>query len=147
MATAEGVSIDFNSINFTVNGTPQPQGSIRAFMPKGAKHPVLTTDNVKLKPWRQEVSVMALLARGFGNRDPLKCAIYLRVKFIFAKPKSIKPSVTEKLTKPDVDKLLRGLFDALTGILFHDDSQVVWVDANKEFGLPERTEVEVLWRK
>ena len=32
-------------------------------------------------------------------------------------------------TKPDVDNLLKSLFDALTGLLFHDEAQVcdLWV--------------------
>jgi hypothetical protein len=43
--------------------------------------------------------------------------------------------------KPDLDKCIRALNDALTGILWVDDGQVVGVSAKKLYGLPERTEV------
>ena len=41
--------------------------------------------------------------------------------------------VTEVTTKPDVDKLARAALDALTGVLWADDSQVVSLHAQKEY--------------
>ena len=46
-------------VEFTVHGTPQPQGSAKAFIPKGWKRAIITSDNRSLKPWRQDVSAMA----------------------------------------------------------------------------------------
>jgi Holliday junction resolvase RusA-like endonuclease len=40
------------------------------------------------------------------------------------------------LGKPDVDKLSRGVMDALTGIIFRDDSCVVTKRASKRYGRP-----------
>jgi len=34
-------------LTFFVPGIPAPQGSMRAFMPKGARFPVVTADNPK----------------------------------------------------------------------------------------------------
>ena len=48
-------------ISFTVLGRAEPQGSVRAFMIAGK--PRLTSDNKKMKPWRQQVGFMALSAR------------------------------------------------------------------------------------
>lgn len=133
-------------IAFTVYGKPQPQGSIRAFMPKGAKHPVLTSDNAKLKPWRQQVS--ATVWAEMTNKK-LRCldrsvAVRLSVIFYFAKPKSTKKSVIEKTTKPDLSKLIRAVEDGLIGIVYQDDSQIVeYGRCSKQFGIPERTEVSV----
>lgn len=46
--------------------------------------------------------------------------------------------------KPDLDKLLRALNDGLTGIAFHDDSQVVYIKATKRRAKPgEEIGVEV----
>lgn len=46
--------------------------------------------------------------------------------------------------KPDLDKLLRALNDGLTGVAFHDDSQVVNIAATKRRAEPgEETGVEV----
>ena len=50
------------TIQFTVLGVPQPQGSMRAIpTPKGAR---LASDNKAMRPWRQEVGWGALRARG-----------------------------------------------------------------------------------
>ena len=37
------------------------------------------------------------------------------------------------VTKPDTDKLLRGLFDALTGVVWNDDAQVTDVQVSKQY--------------
>lgn len=130
-------------MKFTVFGTPKPQGSLRAFIPKGWNRAVITTANKKLKPWRQDVSMVALLE--MNGRKPLECAIGVRCKFYFLKPKSTKKAVTEKITKPDIDKLLRGILDSLTGVCFKDDSQVVYCEVHKRFcDSMERAEIEVL---
>jgi Holliday junction resolvase RusA-like endonuclease len=132
-------------ISFTVFGTPIPQGSTKAFIPKGWTRAVITTDNKKLKPWRQQVSqaAMAALADAQGEMIPRGSPVQVVVHFFFAKPKSAKKATMEKTTKPDLDKLERALYDSLTGILFEDDSQIVLSCAQKAFGLPERTEIRV----
>jgi crossover junction endodeoxyribonuclease RusA len=128
-------------LNFTVYGLPQPQGSMRAFTPKGWKRPVLTSDNAKVKPWRQEIAgtARAIMARDrievFRREEP----VYVHAIFYFPRPKSAKKSVVHKTTKPDIDKLTRALHDALTGIVFEDDSQIVESKAAKYFGDPHVT--------
>lgn len=118
-------------VDFTVAGIPQPQGSARAFVPKGWKRAVITSDNAKLRPWRQDVSIMAREA--MGELQIVAGAVEVACYFYFQKPKSTKKSVTQKITKPDIDKLLRGVLDALTGVVFQDDSQVVFVTCEKLF--------------
>ena len=51
-------------IAFTIFGKPQPQGSLKAFRLRTARGPkvVLTSDNSALRPWRQQVSQVALEA-------------------------------------------------------------------------------------
>jgi crossover junction endodeoxyribonuclease RusA len=56
--------------------------------------------------------------------------------FFFERPERAKSSL--KTTKPDIDKLQRAALDALTGVLFEDDSQVVSVICTKDFGSPAR---------
>ena len=126
-------------IAFTVYGTPRPQGSTRAFIPKGWKRAVITTDNTKLKPWRQEVSGAAMAL----NPEVLCGAIVLCVDFFFKRPRSAPKARTMPTVKPDVDKLLRGILDACTGICYRDDAQVVQVFASKHYGDPERCEIKL----
>lgn len=129
-------------LHFTVQGKPQPQGSVRAFMPKGWTRPILTSDNKTLKPWRQDVSAHAREA--MEGSLPSESAIGVKINFFFLRPKSTKKSVVHKLTKPDVDKCARSILDSLTGICFMDDSQVVVLAAAKAFcEADERAEIEV----
>ncbi len=124
-------------IDFTVAGVPQPQGSAKAFIPKGWNRAVITSDNKKLRPWRQDVSMMAQEAMkkapGVPNWHVTDKAVEVACYFYFQKPKSAGRKVTRKITKPDIDKLLRGVLDALTGIVFRDDAQVVGVQCYKLF--------------
>lgn len=134
---------------FVVYGTPQPQGSTKAFIPKGWKRPIITSTNAKNKPWRQEVAGVALAEIEKLNVsfvDPFRPLmegqpVFASMEFFFDRPKSVKCS--HKTTKPDLDKLLRSVFDALTGVAFKDDSQVMCVEATKRFGSPARVEIKI----
>jgi hypothetical protein len=139
------------SLEFTVYGTPIPQGSTKAFLPKGWTRPIVTADNKKTKPWRQEIAGACLEAMGdkhhpaLGNTDLMPAGrnvpIRIEVRFFFPRPKSVK--ALDKTTKPDLDKLIRSALDALTGIAFDDDSQVTEVHACKLFGMPARMEIRI----
>ena len=127
------------TITFTVLGQPQPQGSVRAFMVGGKPH--LTSDNAKMKPWRQMVGVMALAER--PTQDvwaPKHAPVRVRLAFFLKAPakKRLLPAV-----KPDLDKLCRAALDSMTGILWVDDGQVVELYARKLYGIPARTDIEV----
>ena len=129
------------NLSFTVYGRPQPQGSAKSFIPKGWNRAVITTDNKTLKPWRQDVSDTACIQMRDGA--PSNEAIIVRVNFYFERPRSTSKKILSKITKPDVDKLARGILDSLTGIAFRDDAQVIALETYKHFGLPERAEIEV----
>lgn len=128
-------------ISFTVYGTPVPQGSMKAFMRPGSKFPVITSANKKLKPWRQEITGCAL--KVFRAPVLRPSALSVEIKFFLTKPESKSARVKYPSTKPDVDKLLRGVLDALTGVAYEDDSQVCRVVMEKNYGRPERAEITV----
>ena len=46
-------------------------------------------------------------------------------------------------TRPDVLKLARAIEDSLTGVLWHDDSQIVSEHLRKHYGEPARVVVTV----
>lgn len=129
-------------IRFTVIGKPEPQGSARAFYIKKLGRAVITSDNAKLKPWRQQVSGMAMEAMKGYQVQAAGTAIRVEARFYFDRPKSIKRTAL-KTTKPDADKLLRAILDALTGIVFNDDAQVTECFVTKSFGQPARVEIAV----
>jgi len=121
-------------MTFTVYGTPIPQGSTKAFTPKGWKRPVLTSDNARLKSWRQlvaEAAHLALLAQPAAERQLLLDAVTLTIAFALPRPLSLPKRITAHTRKPDIDKLVRAVADAVTGILFRDDAQIVQLTATK----------------
>src|SRR5580692_6328384 len=92
-------------LSFDVLGTPQSQGSIRAFMPKGWKRPTLTSTNKELKPWRQEVASNAHTAMMESFIEGcIEGPVRVEANFYFCRPKSRKKE-RHKTTKPDIDKL------------------------------------------
>jgi Holliday junction resolvase RusA-like endonuclease len=58
--------------------------------------------------------------------------VVLEVTFYLAKPKSNKLKEPSN-KKADLDKLVRAVNDALSGLVFYDDSQVVKILASKEW--------------
>ena len=133
-------------IRFTVYGEAASQGSTRAFTPKGWTRPIITSANKKLKPWRQEVSATALIAvkkarlKMYSRKVPVRVI----VDFFFLKPQSARKEELFKVTEPDVDKLSRGILDALQGIVYEHDAQVSQCWGNKYFGSPARAEIWVV---
>jgi Holliday junction resolvase RusA-like endonuclease len=126
---------------FTVYGKAEPQGSTRAFIPKGWNRAIITSDNPKLKSWRQELAKAAMSACRHKGVFPLPDAMAVVLTFIFAPPK--KPKSVYKTTRPDLDKLMRSTLDGMTGIVYDDDSQVVKAELSKGYGVPERVEIFV----
>lgn len=133
------------AVEFTVYGTPRPQGSMRQFAIKTptGPHYVMTSANRQLKPWRQQVSGEALTQRTESFSCLNEKPVALTLNFYFKRPKSAPKSRVMPTVKPDTDKLIRAILDALTGILYHDDAQVVKVTAMKHYGDPERVEIRV----
>jgi crossover junction endodeoxyribonuclease RusA len=123
---------------FVVYGKPEPQGSMKAFVVRG--RPIITSDNTSLKPWRQQVALAALAQMKGGT--PHDGAVEMQIDFYFDRPKSVKKTAL-KITRPDIDKLERAVLDALTGIAYKDDAQVVKVTKTKQYGSPARVEIAV----
>lgn len=117
---------------FTVFGVAQPQGSAKAFMPKNARFPIVTSDNPQLKGWRQLVAQAASRALE-GSGIFLEGPIQVCADFYLPRPKSIGGKPKAHLTRPDVDKLSRAIGDALTGVLYRDDSQITQLKVTKAY--------------
>ena len=95
--------------------------------------------SANLKPWREAVRQEAL-----KTGAPMAMgAVTVDLVFRFARPKGHFNAKGELrqiapmrvITKPDLDKLQRSTLDALTGVLFKDDSQVCAIFAIKCFCL------------
>ena len=133
-------------IKFTVYGTPATQGS------KIRTQYGVREDNPKLSQWRQQV---AEVAKREYSGEPFTGRLSLSL--IFHRPRSrsdygtgknadkLKASAPLEPTKrPDLTKLTRAVEDAMTGIIYHDDSQITHQIISKVFGSPACVEVTVI---
>jgi Holliday junction resolvase RusA-like endonuclease len=70
----------------------------------------------------------------------------MSVTFYLPKPKSAPRGLEWPAKKPDLSKLIRGVEDALTAIVYVDDSRIVVSHIEKRFAIdsPPRVEIEVL---
>jgi len=124
------------SISFIVLGEPAPEGSTRAFYIPKAKRTVVTHQNqTELDAWRSRVATEAQNVLNHREWTSDRASAYtVDVDFILPRPPSVPPHRRFHPTvRPDVDKLVRAINDALTGILFPDDCQVVSLRVTKDY--------------
>ena len=110
------------SIFFRVVGRPAPQGSKR-YVGRGRS----IEASKYLPAWREAVRNAA---REAYSGEPISEPVRVRIMFHLEKPKSTK-YVLAPAGKPDIDKLIRGCFDSMSGIIYADDKLVVSVEADK----------------
>ena len=123
-------------------GRAATQGSVRAIIPKHGTRPIVLHDQpAKLKAWRNDVREVVQRALDAEGTVAIGGALCIRVRFYLHPPKKMPKGRIAPEVKPDLDKLIRSLLDALTGVLYIDDAQVVVIDAAKLYGFPERTEL------
>lgn len=142
-----------NTLRFTVPGVPQTKGSTRAFVPKGWTRPVITNDNPRAKGWQQLIAEHATQALASSHLQPFAdSAVILDVWFYFPRPqKFLTPKYARvdvpHTTKPDADKALRVVKDALSRVVYRDDSRVIDAYVHKRYcALGEVPRVEITIR-
>lgn len=126
-------------INVFVPGKASPQGS-----KKHVGHGILVESCKEVGPWRERVA-LAVAAQGealIQKPEPVSVILH----FILPRPTSTSKKNTPPATKrPDLDKLVRAILDALTHILYEDDSQVNFVTATKRLAeLGETPGVQII---
>ena len=124
-----------DGVSFFVRGTPMPKGSTTK-MPGGAYVPAgSTTSRAKMGQWREDVRHEA--QRHMDGKPPFTGAVRLFVEFSLMPPRTTIRKYQwgwlPHTRKPDVDKLLRAVCDALTGVVWCDDAQVCVVALNKHY--------------
>jgi Holliday junction resolvase RusA-like endonuclease len=140
---------------FQIDGvTPQPAGSKKAFIPKSNEvklqvagggtgavnalnslRAVVVDANSKATPWKNHVAHVAkerMEARGL----PLATgALRMEIRIFVPRPQGHWTSKGElsaegrrkpfPISRPDLTKLVRGIEDAMTGIVYKDDAQII----------------------
>lgn len=140
-----------DALYFVVYGQPAPAGSKTVGFTKSGAH--FVRDSAKgSAQWKRTVAQKA--GEVMEGGDLLAGPLALTVTFHVPRPKghygtgrnagSVRSSAPEyPTTRPDTTKLLRAIEDALTGIVWRDDAQVVVQTARKLYGSPARVEITV----
>ena len=141
-------------LQFSVTGTPRPQGSktgrlvgkrirVGGQVAVVAPRVILTAGSSgkahdRLKEWRGRVATKAQVA--MAGAGLWTGPIVLECEFVFQRPpshlrkdgglRSGKP--LEHTYKPDLSKLVRAVEDALTRVIYHDDSQITDYGATRK---------------
>lgn len=138
------------SFRLVVYGTASPAGSKRV-VPAGGRpggRPLVVDASRGAAAWKRTVAQEAGAA--MQGRRLLEGPLAVTFTFVAARPKGhfgtrgLRPSAPSRpTTRPDVLKLARAVEDALTGIVWRDDAQIVDERLTKVYGEPARVEVEV----
>lgn len=129
------------ALSFTVPGIPVPQGSknttaLKAGGQYTGKVAVYEANAVKLKPWREGITLLArraVVKHGFWQ--VLEGPVVVGLRFYLPRPASVprlrRPFMT---VKPDLDKLTRAVLDALTTAkVYGDDARVIELHLYKNY--------------
>lgn len=142
-------------LDIIVLGKAETAGSKRAFRNPKTGRIIVTDDNPRGKGWKAQVADAARealdVAGNFGLYDG---ALFVEFTFYRPRPKGNFGSGRNAnvvrdtapaypVTKPDALKLARAVEDALTGVVWRDDSQIVDEVLRKRFGEPARVRVRV----
>ena len=131
-----------NTIEFWVSGKPAGSGSKTAYRtPKGKM--IVTPASKYQKPWQEAVKWGFLNSR-HANMVTLTCPLVVEITFFFVRSQShfgtgknagkLKNSAPKHPAKrPDIEKLARSTNDALTGLVWKDDSQIVDLHIYKRY--------------
>lgn len=144
-----------NNIRYKIvtNRAAVPKGSLSVGVSRTGKPFVRESAGDALRAFMAELGFMARSAR--GNNEIITGPVQVWVKVTLQRPKGhygtgknegqLKVSAPPHHTQwPDVDKLARGVLDALTGVVWRDDSQVTSLHIGKEWGDEPRTSVTVI---
>ena len=125
-------------LSFNIIGVPVPKGRPRFF--RGPKF-VHTYTPKKTHVWESSIRVQA---RQHKPEIPWQGPIRMTLLFFMPRPKSLSKEVIHHVKKPDLDNLAKAMKDALQGIMYVSDSQVVYLILSKIYASGEpRVEVKI----
>lgn len=131
-------------IKFTVPGQPVPQGR-----PRFTTKPFMRTyDPPQSAKYKRKVKKFA---DKIAPDEPLKGELLVEVlifketlkSFSKVKKKAAEAKTLRPITKPDADNYAKGILDAVKGVLWEDDGQVVDLVTRKFYSEIPRAEITV----
>lgn len=127
-----------NSIKFTVPGAPQGKARPRVVRPKAGGVHTFTPD--KTVAYEELVRLKCREVCEY----PLSGPLYAEIEAIYPIPKSTSKKARQLMEygqvrptkKPDADNIAKIILDAINGIAYEDDAQIVRLSVVKDYECP-----------
>ena len=134
-------------ITFLVEGKPQGKARARTFYDKRVCEmrsvtPEQTKDYESLIRWSYKAAGGQYLGEKLISVD---IQAFYPIPQSFSKKKRAE-AVTERIrptTKPDCDNVAKAVLDALNGVAYYDDNQVVCLSVNKYYGARGYLQIQI----
>ena len=134
-------------IHFQVDGDPKGKGRPR--FTRAGKFTRVYTDKRTLD---YEALIKFFAAEAMGSTDPLKTSVSVYLYIRHGVPKSYSKNQTEACLsglvrpckKPDIDNVAKTYLDAMNGVIFKDDTQVIDLHVKKVYSAVPGVDVMVM---
>lgn len=115
-----------------VFGLPVAQGRPRArhFQDRGGETRVSVYDPSTSRDWKRTVQSQCLDAKPVA---PVEGPLAMHLEFYLPRGASLPKRVVHHITKPDVSNLVKAVEDALCGVIYQDDKQIVALTVEKRY--------------
>lgn len=115
-----------------VFGLPVAQGRPRArhFQDRGGQTRVSVYDPATSRDWKRTVLAQCLDAKPIA---PVTGPLAMRLEFYLPRGVSLPKKIVHHVTKPDVSNLVKAVEDALAGVIYADDKQIVSLCVEKRY--------------
>ena len=136
-------------ITFQVPGKPQGKARARTVYNKNLKHSVSYTPEGDLLYENFIKTMYIQAAQGRKFEDDVPITLKITAHFLPAKSTSKKKQQQMlsgelyPLKKPDMDNIVKVVADALNVLAYHDDTQIVYVEAKKEYSVLEGLDITI----
>jgi Holliday junction resolvase RusA-like endonuclease len=134
------------SVYFVVTGKPVGKGRPRASTRGGFVR--MYTD---AKTLAYEAAIASEAAAAMGDAEPFETPMQMQVSCYYQIPKSWPKKMKQEAideerfpnVKPDLDNVVKAILDALNGVVYRDDAQVINLVATKRYSTDPRVEVYI----
>lgn len=135
-------------VSFTIPGEAVPKARLRVFKRNGkatAITPEKTVNYENLVKWTAHQAMQKAGVDMFHG--PLQASIYISLPIPTSwSRKRQELAIAGRIAptnKPDIDNLVKALFDGMNGIVFRDDSQIVFAIVRKLYSITPNTRVQI----
>lgn len=135
-------------LKLVIPGEPCAQGRPRFTMSNGQAKAYDPEKSRNYKAFVKLITQQEIKKQGWRYTElPLQVIVNAYMSIPTSKPKKFKTAALEGFErptkKPDVDNIFKAVTDALSGIAYKDDKQIVSATINKWYAEEPRTEISI----